>query len=248
MKDTSLFPPLPRREFLRISATAVAGIAATSLISPTSLFAAGANTPLLSIGYSPSIPDDGQRVSLVSAADILSSDPGFLRSRARVTVAGFSRHPRREKEIGGIQLDAVFSVLSRPADKYPHFNAWSYNGNGDSTSYASPISFTMPVTATDGVAFVLRRVGGAPDNPDAGNESRVQLGVNSDGDAKLARGVYVFALRETGADTPPSWSRFSVSNAGGILTVPSLGISYVVVKIDYADTGDAAAQQTKSKS
>jgi len=93
MKDTSLFPPLPRREFLRISATSVAGIAATSLISPTSLFAAGANTPLLAIGYSPSIPGDGQRTLLFSATDILSSDPGFLRSRARVTVSG-ARHPR----------------------------------------------------------------------------------------------------------------------------------------------------------
>jgi hypothetical protein len=240
MRDASLFPPLPRREFLRISATAVAGIAATSLVSPSSLFAAPSTLPLLSIGYAPSIPGAGQAVALISAADILSSDPLLIGRGALVNVAGFERTDRYADDTGGVQLDAVFPILSRTPEHYPRFNAWSMNGRQQFVSYGGTISFKMPVTATDGVVFIVRRLRADEKSPDEkslpvpGEHSRVQLAVNSGGDAKLARGVYVLAFREGNADSAPNWSRLAVSNKGGFMTVPGIATSYVVLTIDYA--------------
>jgi hypothetical protein len=242
MKDTSLFPPLPRREFLRISATAVAGVAASTLVSPSSLFAAPMNVPLLGIGYSSSIPERGQRTSLISAANgVVASDPTFLSKHARVTVAGFGRAARYAKEPIGVELDAIFPVLSRTPDKYPTFHAWSYAATGNPEDHGGTISFKMPATAADGLTFIIQqtRPGAAssdPAKPPALSEvrSRVQLAINGDGEAKLARGAYVFAIRESAADSTPVWPYLSLENENGLLRVRGIDVTYVVVIVDYA--------------
>jgi hypothetical protein len=240
VKDASLFPPVPRREFLRISATAVAGIAATSLVSPSSLFASPSALPLLSIGYAPSLPELDQHVALFSASDILSSDPALLARRARVTVAGFARAAKYEHDGGGVQLEAVYPVLSRTPENYPRFNAWGFKGGAGADSVGGPISFTVPVTATDGLVFLVHRTkadveGPGPKSTSADADlSRVQLGINSGGDAKLTRGAYILAFREGSSDSAPNWSRLALSNTNGFMNVSGIGVSYVVLTIGYA--------------
>lgn len=230
--DAPLFQSIARRDFLRVSATALAGIAATNLIDPASLFAASSSLPLLSIGYAPSIPERGMHIELSAAANILSPDPTFIGRGARVAIAGYGRSARHENEPGGVQIDAIFPVLSRTPETYPHFHAWNTSGG--------TITFTMPVTATDGIGFLVHRMGGEKNSdptkaPAPGLEqNRVQLGVNSGGDARLTRGAYVFAFREDGSDSAPNWSRLALLNTDGFLTVPAIGVSYAVVTINYA--------------
>ena len=247
VQDSPFSKPLPRREFLRVSATAVAGIAATTLITPSSLFASESNLPLLSIGYTPSIPQNGRQAALAAAASgILVSDPTFLSRRARVSVAGFARAEKHVGNPDGMELDAIFPVLSRTPDKYPAFHAWSIGTNGERDNHGGTVSFTMPVTAADGIAFLIHpiRHDAKSDDPTKAPlpdpvQSRVRLAVNSDGDAKLTRGAYVFAFRESDDDRAPSWSLLSLVNSGGFLTVPYIGVSYAVVTIDYAtEPGD----------
>ena len=253
MKDTSLFPPVPRREFLRISATAVAGVAASTLISPSTLFAATANVPLLGIGYSPAIPEAGRQASLISAANgVVSSDPTFLSRNARVTVAGFGRAARYAQQPIGVELDAVFPVLSRTPDKYPTFHAWSYAPTGAHENHGGAIAFTMPVTAADGLTFVIQQTKAGESNSDPTKapkpsevRSRVQLAVNGDGDAKLARGVYVFAIRESAADTAPVWPYLSLVNENGFLTVRGIDVTYAVVTVDYLSDDGGRSRAAK---
>jgi len=233
---------MQRREFLRISSTAALSLAASRLIDPVSLFAASPNLPLLSIGYSPVIPTAGMQAPLAAAATaILSGDPSFLSRRARVKVAGFGRGAKHGTDQGGIELDAIYPVHSYQPEKYPRFMAWSFNGPATDESHGSTIAFKMPVTSTTGIEFLVHRLKPntkqvdvkKPNAPDA-EQNRVQLAVNSGGDAKLARGTYVFAFREGGDDTAPVWPRLNVVNTEGFLNVPGIGLSYAVLVIDYA--------------
>jgi hypothetical protein len=235
--------PIPRREFLRISSSAALGIAASGLIDPMSLFAATPNLPLLSIGYASAIPTAGRQAPLAAAATaILSGDPSFLRRSARVKVAGFARGAKHVTDPGGVELDAIYPVLSYRPENYPRFMAWSFNGPAADSANGGPIVFNVPVTATDGLQFLVHRLKPnskptdvkKPNAPDAAEQNRVQLAVNSGGDAKLARGAYVFAFREGGDDTAPNWPRLAVANNDGFLTVPGIGLSYAVLTVDYA--------------
>src|SRR6266550_2327060 len=83
--------PVPRREFLKASSAAAIGIAASGLLRPGSLFAAGGapvSLPLLGVGFT---ADDvaHKSVRLVDARDVLTGDPTFLSSGARLTIASF---------------------------------------------------------------------------------------------------------------------------------------------------------------
>src|SRR5258708_14986657 len=89
MKATFVSQPLARREFLRISSTAVIGIAASGLINPKALVAAttagsAAFQPLLSIGYAPALVWGDGSMALTSADRNLSPDPLFIARGARV--------------------------------------------------------------------------------------------------------------------------------------------------------------------
>jgi hypothetical protein len=99
----------------------------------------------------------------------------------------------------------------------------------------------MPVTAKDGVQFAITRagsnsskrriVGAVPAR--AEEQSIVSLGVNSGGDAALRGGVYVFAFREDPADREPPWSQYVVRDTAGVLSVPNLNVTYLVMLVDY---------------
>lgn len=226
-----------RREFLRISSTTVIALAATGLLDPRSLFAASTPAPLLGIGHAAGFPFDGAPTRLGYASSLLASDPGFLSHGARLSVAGFGRSEKHANDPGGILFSPVFPVLSRTPENYPRFQAWSYNGS----SCAGAISFTMPVTAANGLQFVVSRLEPKSDKRRAAAnavviappESRVSLALNSGGDAKLQGGVYVFAFREDATDREPAWPNYILKNNGGVLSVPNLDVSHMILVVDY---------------
>ena len=245
--------PIPRREFLRLSATAAVGVAASGLIDPARLLAATTDTlPLLSIGYTGNIPESGGRAALSAASAMLMPDPVFLRRGAQIAIvgAGTARSGMTE---GGIELDAIYPVRSKTPDQYPRFMAWKMEVQGETRILSSGIRFTMPVTATDGVKLLLHRTSSAPADrtkatpPDAKQSSEVVLSFGSGSGAKLQRGVYILALRESVVDQMPSWSRLAVQNKNGTFTVEGLSTSYIVLTVDYvSDEAPAPATHRKN--
>ena len=241
MKSRRVSRLLPRREFLRLSATAALGVAASGLIDPARLLADSTETlPLLSIGFA-ELPESGARTRLGAADSMLISDPSFLGRGAAVKIAGFGRGSRTDIQNGGIQFDAVYPVFSRSSDRYPRFNAWNLDTRDGVRTEGNRVRFTMPVTATGGLQFLIHRRADVtpvdptkPAAPSVSQQNQVSLSLSSGSGPKLQRGVYVFAFRESVSDSAPAWSRYAVENDNGVLSVPGLDVSYVVVHIDYA--------------
>src|SRR5258708_21580346 len=119
MRASVVSKPLGRRESLGTSPTAAVGIAATGLINPKSLFAAttsgSAFQPLLSIGYAPAVPWNGNSAPLRSAESNLTPDPYFITRGARVAVLGSNRSPNQKNAPRSLYLDAIFPATSLAA-------------------------------------------------------------------------------------------------------------------------------------
>jgi len=238
---SSLSRPLPRREFLRLSATAAVGVAASGLINPARLFASTTDTlPLLSIGFADRIPEAGTRAVLGSASSMLMPDPAFLRYGAQLAIVGSGTASRSDLREGGIEVDAIFPARSRTPDQYPRFMAWKMEIQGETRALSSGIRFTMPVTATDGVRLLVHRTSSAPPAdrtkataPDATQQNLIELSLRSGDGPKLQRGVYVIAFRESSGETAPNWSRLAVQNRNGAFSVEGLSSSYIILTVDY---------------
>lgn len=238
---SSISRPLPRREFLRLSATAAVGFAASGLIDPRRLLAATTDTlPLLSIGFAGDVPESGGASALKSASSMLMPDPAFLRHGAQLAIVGAGTAVRSDLREGGIEVDAIYPVLSRTADKYPRFIAWKMEVQGENRSQSSGIRFTMPVTATDGIKLLVHRTSAAPPPdstrataPDAAQQNLIELSLGSGDGPKLQRGAYVIAFRESAADTAPVWTRLALQNRNGAFSVEGLRTSYIVLTVDY---------------
>lgn len=234
--------PIPRREFLRLSATAAVGVAASGLIQPSRLLAEGTDSlPLLSIGFA-SLPEPGTRKYLADASSMLMSDPSFISHRAEVRIAGSGMGARSDMQNGSIVFDVVYPVLSRKPEDYPHFSAWTLHAENGVRSTSSGVRFSLPVTAKDGVQFLIHRqsAGAKSDDPtkqpapSTTQQSRVSLSLASGDGPKLQRGVYVIALRESATDRAPYWQGLVVENNNGHFTVPNLSVSHLIVTVDYA--------------
>lgn len=229
---------IQRREFLRMSAAAAAGIAASGVISPATLFASTAKDtlPLLSIGFAAGLPHEGEERALGHASSMFLSDPRFRMTGAKVTVAGFGQPSRSDIREGGIALNAVY-----PSGTGARFVAWTLNVRDGVRAESSGVGFTMPVKNNEGLRFLVHRTGTAkledptkPAPPDAAQQNEIALALGFSRGPKLRRGVYVLAFRETSRDVTPSWSRLTVRNEGGRLTVNGLDTSYVVLSVDHA--------------
>lgn len=232
--------PVPRRQFLKASSAAAIGVAASGLLNPKSLFAAGeapVSLPLLGVGFT---ADDvaHKAVRLADARDILTGDPTFLSRSARLTIASFSpAESRAKKGAPGAAIDAVFPVLGKEPAKYPRFQAWCYRAK-ESGVEAGDTSFTMPVTATEGIRLVVRPL--APmgvKEPVVATESPFTLALSStNGAYKLQKGIYVVAFRdEAGSDSSPAWERLTIVRRGEHdLVVSGARFAHVIVSIDYA--------------
>src|SRR5258705_13938585 len=140
---------LPRRDFLKAGSAAAVGVAFAGLV-PQRLFAAAADSAVLSVGFAPR-PAEGASVRLAAAEQTLAGDPSFISRGARVIVSSYHRAAKYDGKTGGHSLDAIFPAIRYEPARYPRFNAWS--------SGRRTMRFKMPVTATQGVQFALRQNG-----------------------------------------------------------------------------------------
>src|SRR5450631_716045 len=118
-----MLPTVHRRQFLKVASVAAVGVA----FSERKMFAAMSSgiDPLLSVGFTPSLPKDGFMVPMSDASSILSPDPGFISRAARVTVVGGARARQYLNAAGGIGVDAYFPITGRDAAKLPRYSFWS---------------------------------------------------------------------------------------------------------------------------
>src|SRR5260221_3379032 len=229
MKASFVSKPLARREFLRISSTAVVGIAASGLINPKALLAATTATgaafqPLLSIGYAPQLPWGDGAVALTSADNNLTPDPLFIMRGARVTVQGSSRSQNQQNAPGSLFLDAIFQANSGASTDNSRFAFWSVAGHPVRDSFSNKVSFHVPVLATTGLSFLARHgrpsLVSAPTSGDMppieGDNTPFTLSLGGGPGPKLQGGVYLIALPEAADDASiPNWDRLRITKANG---------------------------------
>lgn len=235
---------IARREFLRISSTAVVVTAAGTLLHPQSLFAAtsSAFNPLLSIGYASAVPSDGSAASLSSADRVLMPDPAFISRGARVSVLGSGRAPGRTNAPGALFLDLLFPSRSGAARENRRFRFWSMAGHAAGDVFSSNMSFNVPVLATGGILLTARYRRPDVTIPDSTQPPPIEedngdfaLSLGGAPGVNLATGVYVIALREPGDTANATWDGLRIVNKGGSLSVPNAKFAYVILAIDYAD-------------
>jgi hypothetical protein len=242
MKADAASTGIPRREFLRISSAAAMGLAVVA-IGEKKLFAATSSgiIPLMDVGYAPSLPASGYSVPLASASSILSPDPRFISSGARVAVVAAKRAASHASAPGGIAVDALFPVSHRRPDDPMRFGFFSMNGRADGDAVSGPLAFTVQVPSTSGVSLVVRRqrptsetelTAQPPLEPEV---SALTLSLGNVAGPKLARGVYVLAFREEEGDSMPDWRRMSVAPAETSYVISGATFSYLILNVDYAD-------------
>ena len=228
--------PVPRRQFLKATSAAAAGFAAAGLLRPDSLFGEAMTVPLLGVGFTPDEVIEGGHARLSDATSALSGDPTFISRGARLTINSFKPSPRGHKVQDGAAIDAIFPVLGRESEKYPRFQAWSFRAK-QSGIEAGNGTFTMPVTATDGIRLVVRALAapGADKSVETQSPFALSLGT-AGGSYKLQKGTYVVAFRTASGDEgAPSWGRMALARSDeGELYVSGARFPYVIITVDYA--------------
>jgi hypothetical protein len=240
--NTNVAKGIPRREFLRVGSFAVLGVAVA--MNETKLFAAASGSgivPLMGVGYAPSLPQLGYSIPLASAGAILSPDPRFIGSGARISVIGAARAASHGNAPGGIAVDALFSVSHRRPDDPLRFSFFSINGRADRDAVTGPISFTIQVPSTGGVPLVVRRLRpaiqkeSAEQPPIEPEVAPLTLSLGNVAGPKLAHGVYVLAFREEDSDGMKDWSRMAIERADTGYVISGATFSYLILNVDYAD-------------
>ncbi len=245
MKATGVSKGMPRREFLRISSAAALGVAVAAM-SERSLFAAESSgiIPLMDIGYAPSLPLAGYSVPLAAASSILSPDPHFIGSGARVSVVGAGRAANHKNAPGGIAVDALFPVSHRGPDDPSRYRFFSVAGRPDADAMSGQLSFTIQAPATSGVSLLVRRLrptsqpSSATPPPIETEVSPLTLSLGNVAGPKLNRGVYALAFREEDGDSMTNWGRMALAPAesGGFI-ISGATFTYLLLNVDYADAG-----------
>ncbi|MFP5245379.1 MAG: hypothetical protein ACLGH0_01705 [Thermoanaerobaculia bacterium] len=234
-----------RRQFLVLSSTAVAGIAATSVSAgtPGALTMLKGPGPVLSVGFVNSDAAEGTRV--VPAERIGLTDVRFRQSGARVTVHGLSRSATRRQQAAGVSLIAFFDTNGQ---RLP-FIAWS----GVS---GARVNFRVPVDADGAISFgvertqltsILReparrfasiftaaRSQAAAEVPQHDVLERSGSVCRLGADVKLRRGTYFIALRETTRDRVPDWGSLSVAGSSLRRGNEPVDFDYLVLSVDHA--------------
>jgi hypothetical protein len=244
-----------RREFLVLSSTAVAGIAATGVSASTSgaLTVLKGASPVLSIGFAENAGDEPQQ--LVAADRLQLNDSHFHSTGARVTVHGLWRPESRRAKAEGVALTAFFTN----GEQRVPFLAWSGVAG-------APVTFRMPVDASGSLPIAIERNRTAsvlaeparrfasfftgprtqaaelPNHDALEQRGSICRLVTSGGGLKLRRGTYFIALREHSWESAPNWS--SISLADGVRNVKRESIlrrgnapvdfEYLTVSVDYA--------------
>jgi len=244
MKAKGVSNGIPRREFLRLSSAAALGVAVVAA-GEGKLFAASNSgiVPLMDVGYAPSLPLPGYSVPLAGAASILSPDPHFISSGARISVVGARRAASHANAPGGVAVDALFPVYHRNSQDPMHFRFFSASGRPDADSISGSLGFTIQAPATNGVSFLVRRQ--RPTNqpsseavpPMETEVSPLTLSLGNVAGPKLTRGVYAFAFREENGDSMANWGRMAVAPVdGGGYVISGATFTYLLLNVDYADS------------
>jgi hypothetical protein len=255
MKAKAASAGIPRREFIRISSVAAVGVAIVTM-SDGNLFAATSSgiVPLMDVGYAPSLPAAGFSTQLNSADSILSPDPRFISTGARISVVGAKRADRHRNAAGGIGVDALFATNHRQPDNPSHFRFFSVNGRPDVDAVSGPVSFNMQVPSTSGVTLMVTRQRATPQEqsttapPIESEASPLTLSLGNVAGPKLARGVYVLAFREENSDSMSNWNRLSISNGDSGYYISGATFSYVLLNVDYAPEEKAVPAPDRRRS
>lgn len=244
MKAKATPAGMPRREFLRISSAAAMGLAVVA-VGEGKLFAATSSgvVPLMGVGYAPSLPATGFSIPLAGADSILSPDPRFISTGARIAVVGARRAAGHKNAPGGIAVDALFSVSHRQDTDPLRYRFFSIAGRPDEDAISAPLSYTVQVPATGGVALLVRRsrpsaeVSASAVPPALEAEvTPLTLSLGNVAGPKLVRGVYVLAFREDEGDGMSSnWNRLTLTTSETDYYVAGATFSYVILNVDYAD-------------
>jgi hypothetical protein len=254
MKAKGVSNGIARREFLRVSSVAALGIAVAAT-SKRSLFAAESSgiVPLMGVGYAPSLPAAGFSVPFIDAFSILSPDPHFISSGARISVVGAKRSANHANALGGIGVDALFAVSHRQPEDPAPFRFFSISGRQDIDSMSGHISFTMRAPSTTGVPLLIRRERPATNQtastsvPAIENEvSPVTLSLGNVAGPKLTRGVYACAFREEQSDSMANWNRMSIAPEEGGYIISGATFSYLLLNVDYAELADAPPDRRRA--
>jgi hypothetical protein len=253
MKANGVSNGIPRREFLRISSVAALGVAVVS-ISERNLFAASSSgiVPLMDVGYAPSLPAPGYSVPLASASSILSPDPRFISTGARVSVVGAARAASHKNAPGGVALDALFPVSHRSPENPLAYRFFSVAGRSDVDAISGPLSFTIQTPSTTGVSLLVRRMRpsslpeGTTPPPTETETQPVMLSLGNVAGPKLTRGVYALAFREEDGDSMSNWGRMAIApTANGGYIISGATFSYVLLNVDYADAAPARGRASR---
>jgi hypothetical protein len=236
-----------RRDFLRFGSVAVLGITTTAVAENASRGMVEAfiaePLPLLGVGYCN--PGSAQPSRLIAAEHLSAGDSHFHRTPVRLRISGFHRAEQHRNQPMSVGLNVHYSDEAR-------FMAWHSAVRGSLRLVSSPIKMLVPVDDERGLTLsvdslrarssVARRV--LQDDEPRLDESRLTLGFSSsDARAKLRRGTYVVAFRESSRDAKPDWSslRYDPSSADSLLREATLTgsrpapFSYVILTTDYGD-------------
>jgi hypothetical protein len=232
-----LRPILARREFMKLSSVAVAGLAASSL--PSAAFGALRGLPkaLMTAGFSAVEPKEGEVVWLTPAERLLSGDSQFISRDARVTICSSVRAASQSVKAGGSAIDFVFPALGYQPDAYPTYRAWSYRQDGSSQYPSAAVAFRVPIVATQGLQLVFSQtIESKQAKPATAAESMLALSLgSSSSNPKLQRGTYVVAYSDYGDNAAqPNWSVVPITRQGNKIIVPDAKFSYLLLSVDYA--------------
>ena len=112
----------------------------------------------------------------------------------------------------------------------------------------------MPVLATTGLAFVVRRL--RPTSvpvalnakPSLENEtSPVTLSLGNMVGPKLNRGIYAFAFREEASDGAPNWNGMKLINAAGKYSLAGANVTYLLLQVELDNEEQAIAAPAPSR-
>lgn len=194
-----------RRQFVVGGTTAAAALAT----SASSLFAGETREvrdALVSVGYSSGTASFSRRavrrpVFFQMADRILTGDPAFFRTGARIRIHEFRMKPHED-----LSLQVLFSVPEL-GKKIP-FLAWKTGSNG--------LSFNIPVEVLGTVDFELERRSGSGEKAVVERAAIALTALTHRGAYKLNPGTYALAIRNPG-QAEPDWRSIRVGKDKGLV-------------------------------
>jgi len=229
-----------RRDFLKLSSLAVAGLAGGALPVFALPLGQRVSRSLMSIGFAAEEPDANRPVRLDAAAHLLTSDPTFLSRDALVTIRSSAR-ALSQSTSRGAAIDVVYPALGFQPDRYPAYRAWSCRIDDHGVESGGGVAFRVPVDGTNGLQLCLSnfKADDAPTTAESvlrpAPDETITLSLAAlSAEPKLQRGVYVIGYRDPADGPIPAWSSMILARRANDLVIPNAAFSYVVLRVDYA--------------